>query len=410
MQVLYRNAALLLGGETVRREGSEVLVEGGEIREVSDKPIRAPNARPVDLGGRTLMPGLIDCHVHVIASMLNLGANAALPDEIALLRALPIMKRMLLRGFTTVRDAGGADYALAQAVEQGLAVGPRLFVPGKALSQTGGHGDMRARFDDRDPQRFDRRVGALARIADGVDAVRRAAREELRRGAHQVKIMANGGVASPTDPIAWIGYSREEVLAAVEEARNSQTYVMAHLYTAEAIRRAAELGVRSLEHCNLIDRPTAHYVAGVGAFAVPTLVTYQALHEEGARLGLPPDSVAKIDSVRLAGLRSLEIMRAAGVKMAFGTDLLGESHERQSDEFRIRAEVLPAHEVIASATTVAAELLNQTGRLGTVAPGAIADLIVVDGDPLDDIGLLTGQGEHIPAIMKAGQFVKNELN
>ena len=222
--------------------------------------------------------------------------------------------------------------------------------------------------------------------------------------------MANGGVASPTDPIAFLGFSNDEIRAIVEEARNAQTYVAAHLYTDEAIARAVELGVRSVEHANLIEGKTAALMKERGAIACPTLVTYEALKNEGASLGLPSTSVAKIDDVRLRGIESLDIMRNAGVTMAFGTDLLGELHRHQSEEFVIRGRVLPAVEVIRSATGDAAELIGMTGQIGTVSPGAYADLIVVDGNPLADLSLLTKQGGHMSLIMKGGQFIKNELN
>jgi imidazolonepropionase-like amidohydrolase len=189
----------------------------------------------------------------------------------------------------------------------------------------------------------------------------------------------------------------------------AQTYVAAHLYTDAAIARAVRAGVHSLEHCNLIEPETARAAAAAGAIACPTLVTYQALKDEGASLGLPPESVAKIDDVRLAGLRSLEVMREAGLSMAFGTDLLGPMHRHQSSEFTIRAEVLPPIEIIRSATSLAAKLLRQEGRLGSVAVGALADLLVVEGDPLRDLALLTAQGAHLSVIMQGGRFVKNLL-
>jgi imidazolonepropionase-like amidohydrolase len=406
--VLLRNCALLDGTLPERRPGHDVLVEGGLIREVSDRPIQT-SAAAVDLGGRTLMPGLIDCHVHVIASLVNIGANAALPNAIATLQAVPILKGMLMRGFTTVRDAGGADLALSEAVERGLVEGPRLFVSGRALSQTGGHGDFRGRHNEAEPCACSRTVGNLARIVDGVDAVRKAAREEIKAGAHQIKIMASGGVASPTDPIHFLGYSRGEIAAIAEEAAHADTYVMAHAYTARAIKRAVECGVRTIEHGNLVDDDAAAAMRVRNAFAVPTLVTYEALAADGARLGFPPESVAKIASVREAGLKSLEVFRRNGVPMAYGSDLLGPMHERQSDEFVLRSHALPAHEVIKSATTTAAEVLRMEGKLGVVAPGAHADLIAIDGDPLRDLTLLGHQGRHMPLIMKAGAFVKNEI-
>ncbi|MFO1198403.1 MAG: amidohydrolase family protein [Burkholderiaceae bacterium] len=407
--ILFRNAALFDPARPELVPGVSVLVEGGRIREVSDRPITSASADVVDLKGRTLMPGLIDCHVHVLASAYNLGAVAKLANVLATLRAVPILEGMLMRGFTTVRDAGGADANLVQAVETGLVRGPRIFPSGRALSQTGGHGDSRPRSDTIDTCACGQKVGAIARVVDGVDACRLAVREEIQKGATQIKIMASGGVASPNDPIHYLGYSLDEIRAIVEEASNSDTYVMAHAYTGRAVKRAVECGVRTIEHGNLVDAPAAQAMAERGAIAVPTLITYEALASEGAQLGLPAESVAKIETARRGGLNSLEVFRAAGVPMAFGTDLLGESHRLQSEEFRIRAEVLGAHETLRSATLVAAQVLRREGQLGVVAAGAVADLIVVDGDPLKDISRLLGQGDHLVAIVKDGQFVKRAL-
>lgn len=401
MNTLFANAVILDGAGP---RAGHVLVENGLIHEVSDTPIRATSARVIELRGATLMPGLIDAHVHVIATIVNVAQNAMLPDALVAHRAARIMHGMLMRGFTTVRDLGGATLGLRLAREEGLFDGPRLVLCGKALSQTGGHSDLRGRHDTRDAEWFAPRLGALGRVADGVDAVRRACREEIKAGADYIKLMANGGVASPTDPIAFLGFSREELLAAVEEAESAQTYVAAHLYTDAAIRRAVECGVRSLEHCNLITAETAALAAARGAIACPTLVTYQALKEEGAALGLPPESVAKIDDVRLAGLRSLEVMRDAGLTMAFGTDLLGGMHRRQSEEFVIRREVLDAMEVIRSTTCHAAALLRMAGRVGVIAQGAHADLIIPDADPLTDMGSLA---REITFVMQAGRVVKD---
>ena len=408
--IVFQNARLLDGRSPEGEHDRFVRAEGGLIREISDKPIRDSGARTIDLRGRTLMPGLIDCHVHVVAGLVNLGQNALLPDALVAFHAQRIMGEMLARGFTTVRDVGGATYALVDALEQGLTTGPRLIVCGKALSQTGGHADFRGRYDNRDADYQTRRLGALGRICNGVDACREAARDEIRQGAQFIKIMANGGVASATDPIAFIGYSSDEIRAIVEEARNAQTYVAAHLYTDEAIARAVELGVRSVEHANLIEKKTASLMKERGAIACPTLVTYEALKNEGESLGLPAASVAKIDDVRLRGLESLEIMHDAGVTMAYGSDLLGPMHRHQSEEFVIRGRVLPAIEVIRSTTIHAAELIGMTGKIGVIAPDAYADFVVVDGDPLADLSLLTGQGRHLPIIVKGGEFIKNELN
>jgi len=251
--------------------------------------------------------------------------------------------------------------------------------------------------------------GALGRVADGVDEIQRAARQELRQGAQFIKIMANGGVGSPTDPIAWIGYSVAEITAAVQEARDAQTYVSAHLYTAAAIKRAVQCGVHSLEHCNIIDAEAAKLTAAAGAVAVPTLVTFEALAEDGARLGLLPESVAKIGDVRNSGLQSLQLLHDAGVEMAYGTDLLGESHGRQSEEFAIRASVLQSRQILAAATTVAARLIRMEGKIGVIREGALADLIVVEGDPLEDVTVLARPGTTVKLVMKEGMICRNRL-
>ncbi|MFM0050676.1 metal-dependent hydrolase family protein [Caballeronia grimmiae] len=410
--ILFSNAAVLDPARGELREAHHVLVENGLIKEVSDKPLQSAASQVIDLKGKTLMPGLIDLHVHVVAVQLNLSQQVHMPNVLVTLRSVPIMRAMLRRGFTTVRDAGGAGHPHKIAVESGLAVGPRLFVAGRALSQTGGHGDMRARSDymgNSAPCGCCVRVGALARVADGVDEVRRAAREELQMGADHLKIMASGGVASPTDPVGAYGYAEDEVRAIVEEARARHTYVMAHAYTADAISRVVRWGVRTIEHGNLIDAPAAKLMAEHGAYVVPTLVTYEALASEGAQYGLGEESVAKIADVREAGLRSLEIYRDAGVKMGFGSDLLGPSQRLQSDEFRIRSEVLGNKAALLAATTTAAEVLGLPDKLGCIAPGAWADMIVVDGNPLADISCMLGQGERIPLVMKSGEIHFNEL-
>jgi imidazolonepropionase-like amidohydrolase len=407
--IIFANAAVLDGTSRERREDHHVLIEGKHIREVSDRPIRSAAAEAIDLEGRTLMPGLIDAHVHVLAVDAALARLADRPVTLLTLQAAQVLEGMLARGFTTIRDAGGADGGLAEAVEEGLVRGPRIFPSGMALSQTGGHGDTRPRTQSVVTCACCEGGINLSRIADGVTECRRAARDELRKGATQIKILASGGVASPYDPIWNLQYSEEEVRAIVEEARAWHTYVLAHAYSPEAIRRSIDFGVRSIEHGNLIDRATAEHVAAADAFVVPTLVTYDALHRFGRELGFPEVSLAKLADVREAGLRSLGILQSAGVKIGYGTDLLGPMHRYQSREFVLRAEAMSPSEIIRSATIVNAELLNRSGELGVVAPGARADLITVDGNPLADISLLDGQGEHLTHIMKDGMFYKKVL-
>jgi imidazolonepropionase-like amidohydrolase len=406
--VLLRGALLWNGSGQAPVEGAQVLVEHERIKEVADGPLSSAGARSIDLGGRFLMPGLIDAHFHAVAADPNLAKLETMPPSMLYQHARRILEGALQRGFTTVRDAGGADYGLARAVESGLIAGPRIFYAGRALSQTGGHGDFRP-FERGQLCLCGQGSLALTQIADGVTEVRRAAREELRKGASQIKIMASGGIASPSDPIWNLQYSEEEVRAAVWEARSWRTYVMAHAYTPEAIRRSVAFGVRSIEHGNLIDAETAAFCAREGAYVVPTLATYDAIERQGRDLGAPEAMLAKLEDVREAGRRSLEILKAAEVRTGFGTDLLGAMHDEQLSEFAIRAEVLSPEEILFSATATNAALLGRGEELGRVAAGARADLIALDGNPLEEISVLSGQGERIALIMQGGRIVKEAL-
>ena len=409
-QILLTDMTLFDGRDAVLKEGYSVLVEDERIKEVSDRPIDSSMAQKISLGGCCLMPGLIDAHYHCIAAHPDISRVEAMPGSLLHQHARELLEASLQRGFTTVRDAGGADYGHAMAVKTGLIKGPRIFFAGRALSQTGGHSDFRGLSEDSLECCFcAQRAGFFGVIADGVPEVQRAAREELRRGATQIKIMASGGVASPSDPVWNLQYSEAEIRAIVWEAQSWRTYVMAHAYTPEAISRCVRFGVRSIEHANLIDAETAALCTEQQAWVVPTLATYDALRLFAADLGFPAASLAKVDDVALAGRESLEILKAAGTNVGFGTDLLGPMHAQQSTEFLIRREVLTAEEVLLSATSGNAKLLNAEGDLGVVAAGALADLIVVEGDPLADFGLFQDEGAHIPLIMKGGQIFKNGL-
>ena len=405
---LIRNARILDTRQAALTSTHTVLVRNGLIEKISTSDFDCAEAQVIDARGMTLMPWLIDCHVHVMASSFNLGTVANLPNALALLRALPIMKGMLDRGFTSVRDAGGADWALAEGVRTRQVPGPRLFIAGKALSQTGGHGDFRARNDKLDdPCSCAYKLGNIGRVVDGVDACRVAVREEILKGATQIKVMASGGVASPNDPINNLGFSEAELRAIVEEASNANTYVMAHAYTPRAIARAVECGVRTIEHGNLVDAPTAQLMREKGAYMVPTLITYEGLANDGAKYGLPDESVQKIAKVRTNGLEALKVLDAAGVKMGYGSDLLGETHYMQSEELLLRAKVLGNAKVIQQATLIGAEILNQVGLLGEVTENALADLLLVDGNPLEDIALLTQHDTAIKLVMRDGAIHKN---
>ena len=408
--ILFRNLKLLDPRWNEGRPGYEVLVDGGLIREVSDKPIKAANARVVECGGRTLMPGLIDCHVHVYLVELGLHRLESMPLTLLTAKASKLMRDMLDRGFTTVRDTGGADWGIKEAVETGVLAGPRLFISGRPISMTGGHGDSRRRTAGNEPCKCCNALSFVLETADGADGVRKAVREQMRQGADQIKIFVSGGVASPWDPLDSLQYSEAEIAAAVEEAHHFGRYVLAHAYTPEAITRAVKNGVRTIEHGNLIDDKSARLMAEKKSLMVANLVAYYAMKERGRALGMSADMLEKNEIVIDGGLKSLEICKRAGVPVAYGSDLLGQLQVDQSREFLYRAEVLSPIEIIRQATLVGADVVRQTGKLGVVEPGAHADLIVVDGDPLKDLGLFQNQGRHLNAIMKAGVFHKNTLN
>jgi imidazolonepropionase-like amidohydrolase len=409
-QILFRNLKLLDPRWTEARGGYEVLVEGDLIKEVSPKPIKAAKAQVVDCGKRTLMPGLIDCHVHVFLTEVNIRNLEHVPLTLLTARSAELMKGMIDRGFTTVRDTGGADWGIKTAVESGLIPGPRLFISGRAIGPTGGHSDSRRRTDYQGaPCGCCNAMVYCMAIADGADEVRKLVREQMRQGADQVKIMCSGGVASPYDPLDSLQFSEAEIAAATDEAKNFGRYVLAHAYTPEAITRAVTNGVRTIEHGNLIDAKSAKLLKSSGGYMVANLVTYFVMKEKAAQFGMTADMLAKNDIVLDGALRSLEICKAAGVKVGYGSDLLGQLQIEQSREFMFRAEVLKPLEIIRQATTVGAEVLRQEGKLGIVEPGAFADLIVVDGNPLKKLELFLDQGAHLPVIMKAGKFHKNAL-
>jgi imidazolonepropionase-like amidohydrolase len=404
--ILFENCRLIDGVSSTPREPMHVLIEDELIREVSDRPIESPTAERYDLAGRTLMPGLIDAHVHIYAIHLNQDLTRGMPHTLMAAHAIPRMRDMLHRGFTTVRDVAGGDYGMKLAVERGVVEGPRLFISGRALSQTGGHGDHRERTDETIPCACTSALDQMTRIADGPEAVRLAAREELRKGADHIKILVSGGVGSPHDSLDNTQYGLDEIQMVVDEATARGTYVAAHCYTAKSMRRAVECGVRTIEHGNFVDPPTAGFLAQRGAFMVPTLICYRESADNADAYGLRPEVKRKLAEVNAAGLAMLEICHDAGVTMGFGTDLMGEMIAAQSKEFALRGQVLPAMDIIRSATSVNAEILNQTGRLGCVAEGALADLIVVDGDPSEDIGLLGEERHAIMAIMQGGRFIR----
>ena len=405
-QTLLKNARVFDGVRDECPEGLNVLVEDGLIKEVSASARGSSTAQTIDVNGMTLMPGMIDAHVHACASDVDPSKVLQQGEPYRTAFAAQFLGHALKCGFTTVRDVGGGSYSLARAVNDKLIVGPRYFYAGRFLSMTGGHGDFRQQHEVEHPCSC-AAVDSLGVIADGVDAVTHAAREELRRGAHCIKIMASGGVVSPTDPIWMSQYCEDEIRAVVHETNARRTYTAAHCHPAESIHRCAELGVRSIEHGTLIDKKTAEFVAEQGCFVVPTMVIIFALQEQAR--SHPPAIQQKLQSVFDSALTSLKILKEAKVKLGFGTDLLGKLYTQQCRELEIRARVFPAVDVLRQATSISAELMNLQGRLGCIAPDAFADLLVVDGDPLENINLLVADGAHLKLIMRAGEIIKNEL-
>jgi len=399
--LLVRNALLL---DTVSGDYSEtdIRIEDGSVVQTGTA-LPAPDDVPaVDLAGAHVLPGLIDCHVHVIAATAALADLRRWPQSLVAVHAARAMGQMLQRGFTTVRDTGGGDAGLALAQTDGLLSGPRLLYCGHALSQTGGHGDDRQAGEEVLAPVCS--CAALSRIADGVDAVRTAARDELRKGATHLKVMASGGVASPTDRIESLQYSDDELRAAVDEAEAVHRYVAAHAYTPEAIARSLRAGIATIEHGNLLDESSVALLREHDASVVMNLVTYWAMKQEGGQHGLSAGSLDKNEEVLDGGRRALGLATAGGVRVGYGSDLLGGMRRHQSAEFRLRAEIISPLEVIRSATSTAAEIVRLPGLAGAVAPGSYGDLVVTDADPLDDIGALA-EPARLQMVVQGGRVV-----
>jgi imidazolonepropionase-like amidohydrolase len=392
-------------------ERASVVVEGERIREVrlgGTRPTGAHDA-VVNCAGMTLLPGLTDAHVHIGAVDVNiLDQHREYPSNLVALMMARILEDTLKQGFTTVRDAGGTDWSFKAAVERGIVEGPRLLVSARPLSQTGGHGDKRRMSETQAPEIFCPTAGMRSVVCDGADEVRRATREQLRMGADQIKVMASGGAMSPADELSATQYTLEELCTAVEEAEAARTYVMAHAYNDASVRNCLESGVRSIEHGNLIDEQTAHLIAETGAYLVPTLVTYEALSEEGKSYGVPEENIRKIDEAHEHGITALRHAYEAGVKIASGSDLLGHLQDRKARELEIKTEIMSPMESLVSATRTNAELFGMESEIGTVEEGKLADLLVVEGNPLENIAVLQKR-DNLRLVMKGGRILKSDL-
>ncbi len=407
---VFTNAFVIdcTGAEPV--EGAAVVVEDDTIKDVARHGAVGALPGPVttlDCKGATLMPGLTDAHVHICAITENItDQHRYYPASYIAARAMRRAEECLMQGFTTARDAGGADYGFRLALEEGHFPGPRLLVSGNYLSQTGGHGDKRRRAEWIDPVGCC--VGMVGSIADGVDEVRKAAREQLRRDVDQIKIMASGGAMSPSDELDTTQYTVAEMRAAVEEAQAVGKYVLSHAYSDSAVRRAIEAGVRSIEHGNLIREGAAKAIKEAGAFIVPTMVTYEAIYREGKRYGIGDHQIQKIDLARQQSVQGLTYAYRAGCKIGSGSDLLGDMMSQRAVELELKAQVMTPMEVLLSATRVNAELFRMQDKIGSVEPGKYADLLVVAGNPLKNLRVLQNQ-DSLRLIMKGGRVYKRTL-
>lgn len=392
-------------------EGVSLVIEGGTIKDIVTGRVSSTDADRLDCHGKFVMPGLIDAHFHAYSPSFDIPGLDRMPAALLASHARIILEGALSRGFTTVRDAAGGDIGLWLAIEQGLINGPRFFFSGRAITQTGGHGDPRP-GDQVNVCECGSYSGVFSVAADGADAVRKAAREELRKGAHQVKIFVSGGVVSPSDPLWMPQLTNEEIAAAVYEASTRRTYVMAHCHTDDGARRCAELGVRSIEHGTLISADTAAFIAARQSYVVPTLSVADALLTHGASLGLPVMALDKIKSVSRDMLQSIEACRRAGVSLGLGADLLDHRfHVQQGRELLLRTEVDRPIDVLRSATSVNAEILQMPDQLGCLKPGAYADILVLNTSPLKDMSIFCTPERSIHRIFKSGRIVsKSRLN
>jgi imidazolonepropionase-like amidohydrolase len=358
----------------------DLLVEDGIIVAVGE--VGPSTGTTVDLAGATVVPGFIDAHFHAYASCLG-GLQLELrPLSYVAVNATRRLGAAVRRGFTTVRDVAGGDIGLASAVEEGLFTAPRYLFSGPALSQTGGHGDPR-------PGDLDLCFGHghMNEVVDGVDDLRRAVRDRFRTGAHCIKIMASGGVTSPTDPLRIPQYSPEEVRAVTDEAARRGSYVAAHAYSSEAVIHAVSNGVRSVEHGNLMDEAAARVMADHGAYLVPTLAPYDSMSRRGDEVGLTPLGRAKNAEVLDAGRGAIQIAARAGVPIGFGSDLMGDLEDDQLLGVRLQSEAQSPDDLLRSLTVVNAALIGRP-ELGTLAAGTPADLLVLAADPYDDVSVL----------------------
>ena len=387
-----------------------VRLAGGRIKSVQTGEFQATpeDGQIIDLEGKYLLPGLIDSHVHLSATPgeSDLGKMFR-PEEVMTAFRIPYAcQDMLSRGFTTVRDCGGAPFALKKAIEEWLIVGPRLFIAGHALTQNGGHGDFRDSHDHNDPEcpTCGHFVG-LARIVDGVDEALHKTRDELRQGADFIKVMGSGGMlGAGKNTRDDTQFTPEEMRAITSVAKASSTYVTVHAYTPQSIIHAITNGATGIEHGNMLDRSTAKLMASQNIYLTPTLIT-SAIAADGpgaATMSSPTKREQYRDAVT-KGLQAIQIATEENVKICFGSDLLGPVGIFQSREFTLRAHVQSPLQILQSATIIPAEMMGLDGMVGQIKEGSLADLLVLKSNPLEDISVLERVDSELVAVFKEGR-------
>jgi len=392
------------------RPNGWVVLEADRIKEVGHG---SPGALPgkaeiINCRGQTLLPGLIDGHVHMAAVEGDLAEQQRRnPASLLVIKSLKILKETLDQGFTTVRDCGGVDAGFRQAVAEGLVPGPRLFVSGAYITQTGGHGDKRYPAEMQQPA-LDA-AGVVSDACDGISGVRRATREQLRRGVDFIKIMAGGGAASPATALDASQYSVEEMKAIVFEAESAGKYAAAHVYSDRGIKLCCEAGVRTIEHGNLLTESSARAIQAAQAYLVPTIATFQVTVEQGPGLGLPEFFIRKMRQALDAAEHSLALAWAMGLKIGSGSDLLGPMQVHKGLELALQAKVMGPMAALIATTRTNAEIIRQEKNLGTIEAGKLADLILVKGDPLKDMSLFQNYQENLTLIIQDGRVHKGVI-
>jgi imidazolonepropionase-like amidohydrolase len=417
---LFRNVRVFDGRNATLSPPSSVLIKGNTIERISTSPIDSSaikNVTVIDGQGRVLMPGLIDAHWHAfMAATPQTVLMTADPSYLHLLAGRQA-EATLMRGFTTVRDMGGPVFGLKRAIDEGALIGPRIYPSGAFISQTSGHGDFRFSFEV--PRTLGgplshSEVEGIAAIADSPDEVRLRAREQLRHGASQIKLMAGGGIASPYNPIESTQFTEPEIRAAVEAAENWGTYVTVHAYIPRAIQQAVAAGVKCIEHGHLIDEPTAKLLAEKGIWW--SLQPF--LNDQDASPLVNPVSQKKALQVFAGTDNAYKLARKYKIKTAFGTDILFDARltNRQGAQLAKLTRWYTPAEALKMATGDNGELLAlsgfinpYSGRLGVIEPGALADLLLVNGNPLEDIKLIEDPATNFVVIMKDGRIYKNLL-